>query len=168
MPAPKTRRRRVPAFAPVPVRARKDGWTPERQAAFIAALALTRCIRTAAARAGLSRESAYRLRARPDAASFAAAWDAILANHGQPLARKVTALEVGLRARGGLIQPVLWRGRHVANRWKADHLALLRLLAACDRSAHVRPAGCGAKPPFGVNPLGEKPALDLAPRRPIF
>jgi hypothetical protein len=39
-------------FTPVPVRARHDGWTPERPRHFIAALADTRCIAAAAAAAG--------------------------------------------------------------------------------------------------------------------
>lgn len=69
----------IPAFMPVPARARRDGWTPERQRVFIAALARTGCVGRAAAAAGMSRESAYRLRRREGAARFAAAWDSILA-----------------------------------------------------------------------------------------
>ena len=68
-----------PSFARVPLRARRDGWTAERQAAFIDALAATRHVGRACARVGMSRESAYRLYGRPDAASFRAAWDACLA-----------------------------------------------------------------------------------------
>ena len=64
---------------PVPVRVRRDGWTAERQHIFIAALAQTGCIGQAAQAAGMSRESAYRLRLRKGAGSFAAAWDSILA-----------------------------------------------------------------------------------------
>lgn len=69
----------VPTFIPVPVRARSDGWTAERQCAFIAALARTGCVGSAAEAAGMSRETAYRLRRRKGAESFAAAWDSILA-----------------------------------------------------------------------------------------
>lgn len=69
----------VPAFTPVPIRARKDGWTEERQRTFIRVLAETRCIGAAASAAGMSRESAYRLRRRKGAESFARAWDSILA-----------------------------------------------------------------------------------------
>lgn len=67
------------SFAPVPCRARSDGWTGERQRLFIAALARTGCVRRAALTAGMSREGAYRLRRRKGAGSFAAAWDSILA-----------------------------------------------------------------------------------------
>jgi hypothetical protein len=69
----------IPSFTPVPRRSRRDGWTVGRQRAFIAALARTRCVGRAAAAAGMSRESAYRLRRRKGAESFAAAWDSILA-----------------------------------------------------------------------------------------
>ena len=68
----------LPSFVPVPVRARRDGWTEERQLRFIASLAHG-CIGKAAGAAGMSRESAYRLRRHKGAGSFAAAWDSILA-----------------------------------------------------------------------------------------
>lgn len=69
----------APSFVPVPVRARRDGWTEGRQRTFIAALARTGCVGQAAHAAGMSRESAYRLRRRTGAESFATAWDSILA-----------------------------------------------------------------------------------------
>src|SRR3954462_8865347 len=58
---------------------RRDGWTPERQLRFLDALARTRSISKAAAAAGMSRESAYRLRERREGALFAALWDEALA-----------------------------------------------------------------------------------------
>src|SRR5687768_5243887 len=69
---------RMPAFHPVPVRTRTDGWTPLRQAEFIGMLAETGSVSAAAAFAGMARETAYRLRRRPEAAEFAQAWDAAL------------------------------------------------------------------------------------------
>ena len=63
---------RVPCLAR---KTRRDGWTADRQIAFLAALASTRSVATAAASAGISRESAYRLRRRPEGALFAALWD---------------------------------------------------------------------------------------------
>ena len=54
---------RVPPFLPVPLRARADGWTPERQARFIGLLAETGSVAEAARRVGMGRESAWRLRA---------------------------------------------------------------------------------------------------------
>lgn len=60
---------------------RRDGWTPARQLRFLDALARTRCVTRAAIAAGMSRESAYRLRRRPAAALFAAAWDRAIQGH---------------------------------------------------------------------------------------
>lgn len=62
-----------------PAKIRKDGWTAERQLRFLDALASTRSIVKAAAYAGMSRESAYRLRDRRDGELFAALWDRTLA-----------------------------------------------------------------------------------------
>ena len=56
-------------------KSRHDGWTPERQLRFLDALARTRSVTRAAAAAGISRESAYRLRDRREGALFAALWD---------------------------------------------------------------------------------------------
>jgi hypothetical protein len=54
---------------------RRDGWTTERQLRFLDALARTRSVIKAAGFAGMSRESAYRLRERKEGALFAALWD---------------------------------------------------------------------------------------------
>jgi hypothetical protein len=64
------------AFTPVAQRRnRADGWTPETQANFIRALEAMGSVGKAARAVGMGRASAYRLRERPGAASFAAAWD---------------------------------------------------------------------------------------------
>ena len=65
-------------FAPVLVPARHDGWTADRQRRFIDHLALTGSVGEAAAIAGVSSRSAYRLRNKAGAESFARAWDAAL------------------------------------------------------------------------------------------
>jgi hypothetical protein len=65
-----------------PEQCRRDGWTTDRQVKFIIALNKTRSVTRAAAAAGMSRESAYRLRDRPGHADFAGAWDAAVANKG--------------------------------------------------------------------------------------
>ncbi len=64
---------RLLGFAPVPVRYRRDGWTPARQRQFVAALAGGGCVLAACRRVGQSAEAYYRLRRRPDAAGFRAA-----------------------------------------------------------------------------------------------
>ncbi|NBC37552.1 hypothetical protein GTZ99_13435 [Novosphingobium sp. FSY-8] len=132
------RRRRVPTFTPVPTRARADGWTPARQAGFIAALHITGRVDKAAAAVGLSRQSAYRLRERADADSFAAAWDAILYNHGQPLPRKVTQTELFQRVQNGVLRPVVHAGRHCLTLCLQDNKALMMLIR------HFARAGAGA------------------------
>ena len=58
---------------------RADGWTAERQLRFLDALAARRSIAQAAASAGMSRESAYRLRNRREGALFGLLWDHALA-----------------------------------------------------------------------------------------
>lgn len=69
---------RLLRFSPVPVRYRRDGWTPQRQRAFIATLAGSGCVAGACCHVGKSAEAAYRLARRPDAAAFRAAWEAAL------------------------------------------------------------------------------------------
>jgi hypothetical protein len=68
--------------SPAPARAfRHDGWTASRQLTFLATLARTRSVTAAARAAGMSRESAYRLRKRDPDGLFAAAWDRALKGH---------------------------------------------------------------------------------------
>ena len=130
-PVPPPTRRRIPAFHPVPVAARRDGWTPERQAAFIGWLAETRSVAEAAKRVSMGRESAYRLRKRPGAAGFAAAWDAALGVPHRPVdlsSAKATQLTSHDRLQARLARTIMRRGRYVATHWKEDDNALLQLL----------------------------------------
>lgn len=139
---PRRRSARVPAFVPVPTRARTDGWTPERQAKFLVALARTRSVAAAARHAGMARETAYRLRRRPAAESFAAAWDRVLAGANVPK-RKVTLEELAARAFGGLVRPVIHKGECVALAEKADDTALLRFVAQLGRAGSGGAGGAG-------------------------
>ncbi len=67
------------AFTPVPRAApRSNGWKPHVQRAFIEALAQSGSVKAAAASVGRSTHGAYLLRRHPEAASFAAAWDAAI------------------------------------------------------------------------------------------
>jgi len=123
---------RIPAFTPVPLRPRLDGWSPLRQAEFIGLLAQTRCVTKAAVLVGMSRESAYRLRRKPGAEEFAAAWDAILGAPGTPKA-KVTLDTLFQRLRQGSYRPILRGGSYVGTIRKPDNSALLALLGRLDR-----------------------------------
>src|SRR6187399_3298878 len=131
-PAPRQARRmpRVPPFYPVPTRARRDGWTVQRQADFLGMLAETGSVMGACEAVGMSRKSAYALRARPGAESFAAAWDAAL---GAPV-RKVTPPDLDFLAYHGLIRLVLFRGRYRGSWSRPDDSALLRLMRRLDRA----------------------------------
>jgi hypothetical protein len=111
-----------------------------KQAAFLAALTLTGCVREAARRVGMSRETAYRLRTKAGGESFADAWDR-LTGRWNGAARKVTPEGLRARALGSLLKPLLYRGRHVATVERYDNSALLRYGAQLDRSS-VKP-WCG-------------------------
>jgi hypothetical protein len=63
-------------FIPVPCeRQRVNGWTPEVQRSFIRALSVMGSVGPACRAVGMGRKSAYNLRKRDGADSFAAAWD---------------------------------------------------------------------------------------------
>ncbi len=66
------------AFEPVPRRARSDGWKPEHQRAFNAALAITGSPRAAARTIGKHEFGAQTLRKARGGRSFAEAWDAAM------------------------------------------------------------------------------------------
>ena len=129
-------RRRVPLFHPVPVAHRADGWSPRRQGDFIGYLAETRSVLEACRRVGMGRESAYRLRKRPGAAGFAAAWDAAL---GKPHERvdftsgKATGLPAHYRFEMGLVWVVMGDGKFRSTHRKDDDNALMQHLAQLDR-----------------------------------
>lgn len=83
---------------------RKDGWTPERQVAFLTELAAARSITAAARAAGMSRESAYRLRARADGSLFAHLWDLALAPAIAPEQRRPDEGHVDALTNGQLLR----------------------------------------------------------------
>ena len=62
-------------FEPVPLRHRNDGWTVDKQYAFIEALAETGIVEEACRRIGMSRTSADNLRRRPCGVHFRRAWE---------------------------------------------------------------------------------------------
>jgi len=65
-------------WRPVPRRPRADGWTPEVQQAFVAALARTGIVERACEEVGMSVRSAYTLRNAAGGEGFARAWAAVL------------------------------------------------------------------------------------------
>ena len=119
-------------FAPVPRAARRrDGWTPDRQHAFVAALARLPSVAAASRSVGMSARSAHRLRASPGAEGFARAWDEAL-EIGFVAARS-DALE---RATRGVRVVHKRRGIVVGTRMRYDDRLLLGVLNSV--KAHER------------------------------
>lgn len=110
-------------FNPVPVRARRDGWTPEKQREFIEALADTGLVREAAARVGMTEQSASRLRRRADARAFAIAWEAAI----RPGARRLHAI-AWERAIEGTIKRYYYHGELKSEERVFDNRLLIYLL----------------------------------------
>lgn len=103
-------------FTPVPLeRVHHNGWTERRQRDFITALAAMGSVRHACRAVGKTRQSAYKLRERPGAESFSAAWDvAISIGYCDAFDR---ALE---RAKIGVITPRFYKGKQVGTRHRLD------------------------------------------------
>ncbi|HEX6374754.1 MAG TPA: hypothetical protein VFZ91_03435 [Allosphingosinicella sp.] len=115
------------AFDPVPSASnRHDGWTPERQRGFIAALAMIGIVAWAAEAVGMSRKSAYELlkRAGPDS-SFARAW-----REAQAMGRTRGTFTAIDRALNGVEIPYYYGGLQRGTRRVYDD----RLLAAALRA----------------------------------
>jgi hypothetical protein len=113
------------AFTPAPVRARRDGWTPDRQRKFIQALAAIGAVAAAARAVGKSATAAYALRERAGAESFAAAWDMAV-----QMAQD-RAFEAALdRAMNGYEVPRYYAGRQVGTVRKFDYRLALAVINA--------------------------------------
>jgi hypothetical protein len=111
-------------FEPVPRQcARRDGWTPDRQRRFIAALADLGSVRSAAHAVNMAPEGAYQLRRHADAGEFCAAWEAALARGVQRL--EDVAME---RALNGVEVPVYHFGAVVGVRRVYNDRLLMFLL----------------------------------------
>lgn len=97
------------SFTPVAVKLRRDGWTPRHQRDFIAALATSGCVATAARAVGRTPQTAWRLRKRPDAESFAAAWDRALDTARLEMFERTVEAALSVH-----IAPRFYRGRFVS------------------------------------------------------
>lgn len=98
-------------FTPVPRKYRHDGWTPERQVAFIEALASTGSVSLAAKAVNMSAEGAYYLRRQKGAEEFARAWALALDYGGDRI--EDAALD---RAIHGVAVPLYHKGEQVGER----------------------------------------------------
>lgn len=106
---------------------RHDGWTPERQTAFLETLAATHCVSEAARRVGMSRQSAYALRARLKGEPFDLAWTAAFRCRIDALAE--AALD---RAINGVEVQHFYNGELVGTTRRYDERLTLALLAMRD------------------------------------
>lgn len=116
-----------PSFTPVPVRPRADGWTPGKQIALIQAIAQSGCVAKACRHVGMSKQSAYDLYNRRDAASLRQAWDAARTQAAEHLADAVLG-----RAIHGVATPIFFQGEQIGERRRFDErlaMTLLRHLA---------------------------------------
>jgi len=123
------------AFTPVATRSsRHDGWTAERQRQFITAIAVTGSVARAARSVGMGITSAYNLRRRADAESFAAAWDAALEEG------RCRAFDRAMdRAVNGFLVPRYYRGQVVGYLHRHDDAMTIAALR------YASPAGWNAK-----------------------
>lgn len=162
-------------FQPVPVRHRHDGWTVERQIAFIEKLADCGSVTAACAYVGMSCESARKLRRRWRARTFRDAWDAAL-DCGYADVEE-SAME---RSKNGVARPVFYQGEQVGE-WRHYDERLTMFLLRFRRRHRFGPEADGLpRPPSEIpgdpdervpfDPEGELDgcldALDFAPEPP--
>ena len=132
----------LPDFTPVPrLCQRHDGWTAERQFAFIEALADTGSVKAAAAAVNMSAEGAYYLRRQKGAESFRKAWEVALSLGVQRI--EDVAMD---RALNGVDVPVYSYGKLVGMRKNYNDRLLMFMLRnrASDRFAEGKPRAMSA------------------------
>jgi hypothetical protein len=110
-------------FTPVPVRPRRDGWTVEKQIAFIEALAETGIVEQACRRVGMSRTSADELRRRPAGGAFRRAWQIAVDYAGYRLEE-----DAHHRSRHGVVRPIFYKGEQVGEYRHYDERLTMFLL----------------------------------------
>lgn len=124
----------LPDFAPVPRQCpRHDGWTVERQRAFVGALADTGCVKIAARMVNMTPESAYQLRRAPGAEGFRKAWEA-----AQGLGLQAVKDEAFHRAMHGQLVPVFVAGKLMGFRRKKNDRLLMFILRHYGEDANGR------------------------------
>jgi hypothetical protein len=113
-----TARPNLPARRP-----RHDGWTAQRQEAFLKALAVCGCVTHAARSVGMSRQSAHNLYNRPSAFAFRRAYDAAL-----DCALRLVEDEAWSRAIEGVPRPIFFQGEQVGEYRHYDEKLTMFLL----------------------------------------
>ena len=126
----------APQFEPAPVRPTLQGWTAWRQRKFIEVLAHTGSVSEAAAAAGVTPRSAYRLRHREGAESFDRAWHQALLL----ATSRLTALAFE-RAIHGTPRAIWRRGEVVGEERVPSDRLLIYLLQHHDRTRYGNLSG---------------------------
>ena len=142
-------------FQPVPVRYRHDGWTVERQFAFVEKLADTGSITAACKHVGMSRESVRKLRRRPCGRAFRDACDAAL--DCSYIEIEEAAAE---RSKNGVARPIFYKGEQVGEWRHHDERLTMFLLRFRRRHRFGREAEAPIGPPShipGFDPEEEFP-----------
>ncbi|MXP08568.1 hypothetical protein [Pseudoblastomonas halimionae] len=127
---------------------RHDGWSLDKQGAFLRQLSATHSVTEAAQSVGMSRQSAYRLRSRLKGRAFDLAWEVAFHHSYDVLAQ--AALE---RALNGVEIPVFFQGEQVGSYRKFDERLTVALL---------RKVSLGGIPLMGkLAPMAERHARDF-------
>lgn len=119
-----------------------ERWTPDKQAAFLRELAAVHSVAAAARSVGMSRQSAYRLRARLRGQPFDRAWAMALGSAFDALAQ--AALE---RALFGVEVPHYHKGELVGTSRRYDERLTIALLAKRAALTQVPEVPSHAVPP---------------------
>lgn len=134
------------AFAPyVHLAPRRNSITPDRQRAFIAALAASGIVTQAARRIGASLEALYKLRAQPGAEGFAAAWEAAIERGLDRL--EDCAVELALR---GEELPIVSGGKLLGSYRKHNFAHIRFVLSQRRAQRYGADRGAGREPEPGT------------------
>jgi hypothetical protein len=146
------------SFEPVPVRRRNDGWTVEKQYAFIEALAETGIVEDACRRVGMSRTSADKLRRRPQGAHFRRAWEISVDYAAYRIEENAHR-----RSRDGVARPIFYKGEQVGERRHYDERLTMFLLRSYrpERYGRARELPAPRYDEFGEDMGPEDPGITL-------
>ena len=121
---------------PVNTNGRHDGWTAQRQRIFLENLASTGVVRDAARAAGMSAQSAYVFRVKPEAAAFARGW-----NHALRLASALLVSIAFDRAINGVVETTMKDGEIVSEKRRYSDRLLMFLISHNDALRYGKLAG---------------------------
>ena len=148
----------APILAPAPADPpplRHDGWTPDRQVRFLAAIADGALVREACAEVGLTATAAYSFRRRAAGAAFALGWSAANLHARERLADRL--LE---RALDGQVETITRPDGQVIERHRHDNRLAQAMLARLDRLAAGDPPAARAATTTPGHAAAAHPAAD--------